>query len=75
MEAGLMEIVRSVNISWIYDTYFSLYRANHPGKKSGGIVRIPPIAIGQQWACLTCYQLHFLALDYKDGLPILSLTV
>jgi len=24
MEAGLMEIVRSLNRSWIYDTYFSL---------------------------------------------------
>src|SRR6218665_511666 len=35
MEVGLMEIVRSVNRSWIYDTKFSLYRAFHPG----GIVR------------------------------------
>jgi len=32
MEAGLMEIVRSLNRSWIYDTYFSLYRAIHPEK-------------------------------------------
>ena len=36
MEVGLMEIVRSVNRSWIYDTQFSLYRAFHPGEKSGG---------------------------------------
>ena len=36
MEVGLMEIVRSVNRSWIYDTSFSLYRAFHPGEKSGG---------------------------------------
>jgi len=26
-----MEIVRSVNRSWIYDSYFSLYRPIHPG--------------------------------------------
>ena len=31
-----MEIVRSLNRSWIYDTYLSLYRAIHPGKKFGG---------------------------------------
>src|SRR6218665_1836482 len=31
METGLMEIVRSLNRSWIYGTYFSLYRAIHPG--------------------------------------------
>ena len=36
MTVGLMEIVRSVNRSWIYDTQFSLYRAFHPGGKSGG---------------------------------------
>jgi|SRR6218665_818435 len=36
MEAGLMEIVRSLNKSWIYDTYFSLYRPIHLGEKSGG---------------------------------------
>jgi len=30
---GLMEIVRYVNRSWNYDTYFSLYRAFHPGRK------------------------------------------
>jgi len=45
MEAGLMEVVRSLNRSWIYDTYFSLYRAIHPGEKSGGMsegnVRMP----------------------------------
>jgi len=47
MEAGLMEIVRSVNRSWIYDSYFSLYRPIHPGgnvrggKCPGRIVRIP----------------------------------
>ena len=39
MEVELMEIVRSVNVSWIDDTYFSLYRAFHPGGKSGGSVR------------------------------------
>jgi len=33
MEAELMEIVWSVNGSWIYDTYFSLYRAIHPEEK------------------------------------------
>src|SRR6218665_1970027 len=37
MEMGLMEIVRSLNGSWIYDSYFSLYRPIH----LGGIVRIP----------------------------------
>src|SRR6218665_2709871 len=31
MEVGLMEIVRSINRSWIYDSYFSLYRPIHPG--------------------------------------------
>src|SRR6218665_1549663 len=36
MEVGLMDIVRSVNKSWIYDTYFSLYRAFHPGGKVRG---------------------------------------
>jgi len=36
MEAELMEIVRSLNRSWIYNTYFSLYRAIHPGEKFGG---------------------------------------
>ena len=42
MEAGLTEIVRSVNRSWIYDGYFSLYRPIHPGGNvRGGIVRIP----------------------------------
>jgi len=35
MEAGLVEIVRSLNRSWIYDTYFSLYRGIRPGEKSG----------------------------------------
>ena len=43
----LMEIVRSLNRSWIYDTYFSLYKAIHPGESPGGIsegnVRIPYI--------------------------------
>ena len=34
-----MEIVRSVNRSWIYDSYFSLYRPIHPGEMSGGNVR------------------------------------
>jgi len=37
MEAGLMEIIWSLNRSGIYDTYFSLNRAIHPGGK----VRIP----------------------------------
>jgi len=31
-----MEIIRSLNRSWIYDTYLSLYEAIHPGEKSGG---------------------------------------
>jgi len=35
MEVGLMDIVRSVNRSWIYDSYFSLYRPIHPGEMSG----------------------------------------
>ena len=35
-----MEIVRSLNRSWIYDTYFSLYRAIQPGGKSGGNIRV-----------------------------------
>src|SRR6218665_393951 len=40
MEVGLMDIVRSVNRSWIYDTWFSLYRAFHPGGKvRGGNIR------------------------------------
>src|SRR6218665_2935591 len=43
MEAGLMEIVRPLNRSWICDTYFTLYRAIHPGERSGGNVRIPLI--------------------------------
>ena len=40
-----MEIVWSLNRSWIYDTYFSLYRAIHsirgesPGEMSGRNVR------------------------------------
>ena len=34
-----MEIVRSVNRSWAYDSYFSLYRPIHPGEMSGGNVR------------------------------------
>ena len=33
---GLMEIVRSLNRSWICDTYFSLDRAIHPGGKVRG---------------------------------------
>jgi len=37
MKAGLMEIVRSLNRGWIYDTYFSLYSAIHPG----GMFRYP----------------------------------
>jgi len=36
MEAGFMEIVLSINRSWIDDAYFSLYRPIHPG---GGNVR------------------------------------
>src|SRR6218665_498775 len=36
MEVGLMEIVQSVNRSWIYDSYFSLYRPIHPGEMSVG---------------------------------------
>src|SRR6218665_3064571 len=36
MEAGLMQTVRSLNRSWIYDTYLSLYRAIHLGEKSRG---------------------------------------
>src|SRR6218665_633874 len=35
MEAGPMEIVRSLNRSWIYDTHFSLYTPIHPGESSG----------------------------------------
>ena len=31
-----MEIVRSVNRSWIYDSYASLYRPIHPGEMSRG---------------------------------------
>ena len=31
-----MKIVRSVNRSWIYDSYFSLHRPIHPGEMSGG---------------------------------------
>jgi len=27
----------SLNRSWYYDTYFSLYRAIHPGERSGGM--------------------------------------
>jgi len=39
MEAVLMNIVRSVNRSWIYDSYFSLYRPIHLGELSWGNVR------------------------------------
>jgi len=35
MEAGLMEIVRSLNRSWIYDTYFSYIELFIRGEKSG----------------------------------------
>jgi len=54
MEAGLMEIVWSLNRSLIYDTYFSLDRAVHPGGKvrgkcPGGNVRIPDRGIGGTW--------------------------
>ena len=53
-EAGLMEIVRSVNRSWIYDSYFSLYRPIHPGGKCpGGIVRIPFLIITKETAADT----------------------
>src|SRR6218665_1110688 len=51
----LMEIIRSLNRSWIYETYFSLYRAIHPRRKSGGNVRgempLYPIfeTIGRYW--------------------------
>jgi len=41
MEAGLLEIVRSINRSWIYDTYSSLYRAIHPGGMSGYCIPYP----------------------------------
>src|SRR6218665_4199975 len=45
-EVGLMETVRSVNRSWIYDSYFSLYRPIYPGgnvhgEMSGGFIQIP----------------------------------
>ena len=36
-----MEIVRSVNRSWIYDSHFSLYKPIHQGGNVRGIVRIP----------------------------------
>jgi len=36
MEAGLMEIVQSLNRSWIDDIYFSLYRPIYPGEMFGG---------------------------------------
>ena len=35
MEAALVEIVRSLYRSWLYDSYFSLYRPIHPGKSPG----------------------------------------
>jgi len=35
MEAGLMEIVRTLNRSWICDAYFILYRPVHLGKSPG----------------------------------------
>jgi len=35
MEAELMEIVRSLNRSGIYDTYFSFYRPINPGEMFG----------------------------------------
>jgi len=59
MEAGLMETVRSLNRSWIYDTYFSFYRAIHPGEKSGakcrgGNVRIP-IKHANVHSCRCCF--------------------
>jgi len=40
MEAGLMEIVLSVNRSWVDDAYFSLYRPIHPRGKVRRNVRI-----------------------------------
>src|SRR6218665_413660 len=36
MEAGLVEIVLSVNRSWVDDANFSLYRPVHPGGKVRG---------------------------------------
>ena len=71
MEAGLMEIVQPLNRSWIYDTYFSLCRAIHPGGKvrgkisGGGDVRIPystddhrHMQIGTGTSVCVCSQSH-----------------
>jgi len=46
-----MEIGRSLNRSWIYDTYFSLNRAIHPGEKSGEkcLGEMPGYPRLQQW--------------------------
>jgi len=35
MEAGLIKIVRSLNINWTHDSYFSLRRPIHGGMAGG----------------------------------------
>ena len=51
-----MEIVLSVNRSWIDDAYFGLYRPIHPGEKSWGEswgnVRIPTSSTMQPNKCI-----------------------
>jgi len=46
-----MEIVRSLIRSWIYDTYFSKYRAIHPGESPGGNVRWWYVRISYDLSC------------------------
>ena len=50
MEVGCLEIVRSVNRSWIYGSYFSLYTPIHPG----GISRGKISRGGKLSECQTC---------------------
>ena len=56
MEAGLIEIIRSLNRSWIDDAYFSLYRPIHPGRKVRGEMSGYPMArlLSVTWAILAC---------------------
>ena|SRR6218665_2938874 len=49
-----MEIVQPLNRSWIYDTYFSSYKAIHLGKKSGGEMSGYPAKHTQTMKQKTC---------------------
>jgi len=52
-----MEIVRSVNRSWIYDSYFSLYRPMHPRGNVRG--NCPGEFFEYHKICATCVYLIY----------------